>query len=79
MNLETRLIPGNSAVLFGTSFHWTTLGCLLALASIGLTGCGAGNGRPADPPETAPGTYNFTVTATSGSVQTQSAYTLVVQ
>jgi hypothetical protein len=58
---------------------WTTLGCLLALASIGLTGCGAGNGRPADPPETAPGTYNFTVTATSGSVQTQSAYTLVVQ
>jgi hypothetical protein len=57
---------------------WTTLGCLLALASIGLTGCGAGNGRP-DPPETASGTYNFTVTATSGSVQTQSAYTLVVQ
>jgi hypothetical protein len=58
---------------------WTSLGCLLALASIGLTGCGAGNGRPADPAETAPGTYNFTVTATSGSAQTQSSYTLVVQ
>ena len=58
---------------------WTTLGCLLALAAMGLTGCSAGNSSPADPPETAPGTYNFTVTASSGNVQTQSSYTLVVQ
>jgi peptidoglycan/LPS O-acetylase OafA/YrhL len=58
---------------------WTTLGCLLALAAMGLIGCSAGNSSPADPPATAPGSYNFTVTASSGSVQTQSAYTLVVQ
>jgi uncharacterized membrane protein len=31
------------------------------------------------PPETTTGTYNFTVTASSGKVQTQSSYTLVVE
>jgi hypothetical protein len=130
MNLETRLIPGNSAVLVGTSFSGLPFGlspssprtescatsaldritCLAdgqnaaqsattitasysgdaniqassaALnqavnAAFGLTGCGGGGSRPAAP-KTAPGSYNFTVAANSGSVQTQSSYTLVVQ
>ena len=52
--------------------------CSFALAAMGLTGCSAGSGAtPA--PETTTGTYNFTVTASSGNVQSQSSFTLVVQ
>jgi hypothetical protein len=51
----------------------------VALAALGLTGCSSAGGSSAPPTATAAGTYNFTVTASSGSVQSQSAYTLVVQ
>jgi hypothetical protein len=52
--------------------------CILAFTLLGLNGCsGAGGGS--NPAKTVPGTYNFTVTANSGNVQVQSAYTLVVQ
>jgi hypothetical protein len=54
---------------------WPLFGCLLLLCSLGLTACG-GNSTPSG---TAPGTYNFTVTATSGSVKASSTYTLNVQ
>jgi hypothetical protein len=52
--------------------------CAFTLVVLGLSGCSNGGG-PAPTPQTSTGTYNFTVTATSGKVQTQSAYTLVVQ
>jgi hypothetical protein len=57
---------------------WVILICTFALMAIGLVSCSSGG-------DTAPGleatqdTYNFTVTASSGKVQTQSSYTLVVQ
>ncbi len=54
---------------------WTLFGCLLLLCSLGLTACG-GNSTPAG---TAPGTYNFTMTATSGSLKASNTYTLNVQ
>jgi hypothetical protein len=54
---------------------WALFGCLLLLCSLGLTACG-GNSTPSG---TAPGTYNFTVTATSGSLQASSNLTLNVQ
>ena len=54
-----------------------TLLCAFTLA-MGLAGCSQGSGSTPTP-ETAAGTYNFTVTASSGNVQAQSAYTLVVQ
>jgi hypothetical protein len=53
--------------------------CTLALGSLGLAGCSGAGGSSAPPSATAAGTYNFTVTASSGSVHSQSAYTLVVQ
>jgi hypothetical protein len=57
---------------------WAMLMCTFALAAVGLTSCSAGSGAAPTPATTA-GTYNFTVTASSGKVQTQSSYTLVVQ
>jgi hypothetical protein len=57
---------------------WAMLICTVAFATLGLNGCSGGGGSN-DPAKTAPGTYNFTITASSGSVQTQSSYTLVVQ
>jgi hypothetical protein len=54
---------------------WPLFGCLLLLCSLGLTACG-GNSAPSG---TAPGTYNFTVTATSGSLKASSNLTLNVQ
>jgi hypothetical protein len=54
---------------------WALFGCLLLLCSLGLTACG-GNSAPSG---TAPGTYNFTVTATSGSLKASSNLTLNVQ
>ncbi len=54
---------------------WALFGCVLVLCSLGLTACG-GNSAPSG---TAPGTYNFTVTATSGSAKASSTYTLNVQ
>jgi hypothetical protein len=57
---------------------WVTLICTFALVAMGLTSCSSGIGTP-PAPETTTGTYNFTVTASSGKVQTQSSYTLVVQ
>jgi hypothetical protein len=57
---------------------WAVLVCGFAFAALGLSGCSNGSG-PAPAPQTGAGTYNFTVTASSGKVQTQSAYTLVVQ
>jgi Bacterial Ig-like domain (group 3) len=51
---------------------------VITLAAFGLNGCSGGSG-PSPAAETAAGTYNFTVTASSGKVQTQSSYTLVVQ
>jgi hypothetical protein len=53
--------------------------CTVAIGALGLTGCSSGGGSSAPPTATAAGTYNFTVTASSGSVQSQSSYTLVVQ
>jgi hypothetical protein len=57
---------------------WAMLIGVFALAAFGLSGCSSGAGR-APTAQTATGTYNFTVMASSGNVQTQSAYTLVVQ
>jgi hypothetical protein len=57
---------------------WVMLICAFALASLGLTSCSAGSGAAPTPATTA-GTYNFMVAASSGKVQTQSSYTLVVQ
>jgi hypothetical protein len=57
---------------------WAMLICCFALATMGLTSCSSGS-TAAPTPETAAGTYNFTVTASSGNVQSQSSYTLVVQ
>jgi Bacterial Ig-like domain (group 3)/FG-GAP-like repeat len=57
---------------------WAMLICVSALAAFGLSGCSSGGG-PTPAAQTATGTYKFTVTASSGNVQTQSAYTLVVQ
>jgi Bacterial Ig-like domain (group 3)/FG-GAP-like repeat len=56
----------------------TMLICMFALTVLGLNGC-SGGGSGSNPAKTTPGTYNFTVTATSGNVQAQTAYTLVVQ
>jgi hypothetical protein len=59
---------------------WAMLICTVAFATLGLNGCSEGSGGGSNAPaKTAPGTYPFTVTASSGSVQTQSSYTLVVQ
>jgi hypothetical protein len=50
-----------------------------SFATLGLNGCGNGSGA-APVAQTAAGTYNFTVTASSGNLlQAQTAYTLVVQ
>jgi hypothetical protein len=49
--------------------------CALAFATLGLCGCGSGSSPAA---QAAPGTYDFTVTASSGNVQAQATYTLVV-
>lgn len=54
---------------------WALFGCLLLLCSLGMIACG-GNSTPAG---TNPGTYNFTVTATSGSLSSSNTYTLNVQ
>lgn len=57
---------------------WVMLICLSAIAAFAVSGCSKGAGQtPAA--QTATGSYSFTVTASSGNVQTQSAYTLVVQ
>jgi Bacterial Ig-like domain (group 3)/FG-GAP-like repeat len=53
--------------------------CLVALTIVGLNGCGSGMGSSSQAENTSPGTYSFKVTASSGSMQVQSAYTLVVQ
>jgi Bacterial Ig-like domain (group 3)/FG-GAP-like repeat len=57
---------------------WAMLISVFAFAAFGLSGCSSGSGS-APAAQAAAGTYNFTVTASSGNVQTQSAYTLVVQ
>jgi Bacterial Ig-like domain (group 3) len=57
---------------------WALLLCAIGFATLGPNGCSNGSG-PTPAAQTAAGTYNFTVTASSGSVQAQSAYTLVVQ
>jgi hypothetical protein len=56
----------------------TLLICMFALTVLGLNGC-SGGGSGSNPAKTTPGTYDFTVTATSGNVQAQTAYSLVVQ
>jgi Bacterial Ig-like domain (group 3)/FG-GAP-like repeat len=70
-------------VLFWPARHrgtriWVMLFCAIGFATLGLSGCSGGSGS-APPAQTAAGTYSFTVVASSGSVKTQSAYTLVVQ
>lgn len=57
---------------------WAILICVSALPALGVSGCSSGSG-PAPAAQATTGTYSFTVTASSGSVQAQSAYTLVVQ
>jgi hypothetical protein len=57
---------------------WAILLCAIAFATLGLNGCSNGSG-PAPAAQTAAGSYNFTVTASSGNLQAQTAYTLVVQ
>jgi Bacterial Ig-like domain (group 3)/FG-GAP-like repeat len=58
---------------------WAMMIAVCAFAAFGLSGCsGSGSGSP-PPAQATPGTYPFTVTASLGNVQTQSAYTLVVQ
>jgi hypothetical protein len=70
-------------ILFWPARHkrtriWVLLFCALGFAVLGLNGCSKGSGS-APVPQTATGTYSFNVVASSGSVKTQSAYTLVVQ
>jgi Bacterial Ig-like domain (group 3)/FG-GAP-like repeat len=70
-------------VLFWPARHrgtriWVLLWSAIGFATLGLSGCSGGSGS-APPAQTAAGTYSFTVVASSGSVKTQSAYTLVVQ
>lgn len=70
-------------ILFWPARHkgtriWALLFCAIGFVTLGLNGCSKGSG-PAPPAQTPTGTYSFTVVATSGSVKTQSAYTLVVQ
>jgi hypothetical protein len=57
---------------------WAILLCAIAFATLGPNGCSNGSG-PTPVAQTAAGTYNFTVMASSGSLQAQTAYTLVVQ
>jgi Bacterial Ig-like domain (group 3)/FG-GAP-like repeat len=57
---------------------WVVLFCAVGFATLGLNGCSKGSGS-APPAQTATGTYSFNVVASSGSVKTQSAYTLIVQ
>jgi Bacterial Ig-like domain (group 3)/FG-GAP-like repeat len=57
---------------------WAILLCAIAFATLGLNGCSNGSG-PSPVAQTAAGSYNFTVTANSGSLQAQTTYTLVVQ
>jgi Bacterial Ig-like domain (group 3)/FG-GAP-like repeat len=52
--------------------------CAIAFATLGLNGCSKGSGS-APAAQTPAGTSSFIVVASSGSVKTQSAYTLVVQ
>lgn len=51
--------------------------CTFAFTALALNGCSGGGGSSS--PKAAPGTFDFMVTASSGNVQTQTAYTLVVQ
>jgi hypothetical protein len=56
---------------------WAIL-CAIAFAALGLNGCSSGGGA-SSMAQTPAGSYNFTVTANSGGLQAQTAYTLVVQ
>jgi Bacterial Ig-like domain (group 3) len=57
---------------------WAILLYAIAIATLGLNGCSSGSGSsPAA--QTPTGSYNFTVIASSGGLQTQTAYILVVQ
>ncbi len=60
----------------GARFRATLL-CTFTIALMGLVGCSGGGGGGG--PKTPAGKYTFMVTASSGQVQAQSAYTLVVQ
>ncbi len=52
----------------------------LILAGWGAVGCGGGSSsKPATPAATPAGTYTFNVVASSGAVQTSTAYSLTVQ
>jgi hypothetical protein len=57
---------------------WAILLYAVAFAALGLIGCSNGSGA-APAAQTPAGSYNFTVTASSGGLQAQTAYTLVVQ
>jgi hypothetical protein len=57
---------------------WAVLLFAIAFATLGLNGCSSGSGAPPSA-QTPAGSYNFTVTASSGGLQAQTAYTLVVQ
>jgi hypothetical protein len=56
---------------------WPIL-CAIAFAALALNGCSSGGGA-SSMAQTPAGSYNFTVTANSGGLQAQTAYTLVVQ
>jgi len=56
---------------------WTIAGILLAMLAIGASGCSS---SPAtNPNATVPGTYVYTVTATSGTLSHTETINLVVQ
>jgi hypothetical protein len=57
---------------------WAILLCAVAFAALGLNGCSSGSGAP-PAAQTPAGSYNFTVTASSGGLQAQTTYTLIVQ
>ncbi len=57
---------------------WAILFYAIAFATLGLNGCSSGGGASSMAQTTA-GSYNFTVTASSGGLQAQTVYTLVVQ
>ncbi len=86
---QLRLGLGGSALAFAglllfwparRSRHrvWAMLLYAVAFAAFGLSGCSNGSGA-APAAQTPAGSYNFTVTASSGGLQAQTAYTLVVQ
>ena len=60
---------------------WLLISLLLVLALVGLVGCGGGSKNTSPKPNsgTSPGTYNLTLTASSGSATHSMTIPVTVQ